>query len=71
VLVNDSMMHQPHLHLHGMWSEWESIKGIPGPQAHHHGAAGQRLAYSVSADALGRWRITVIMLYHMEAGMVS
>jgi FtsP/CotA-like multicopper oxidase with cupredoxin domain len=30
---------------------------------------GQRLAYEVTADALGRWAYHCHLLYHMEAGM--
>jgi len=29
----------------------------------------QRMAYQVSADALGRWAYHCHLLYHMEAGM--
>jgi FtsP/CotA-like multicopper oxidase with cupredoxin domain len=30
---------------------------------------GQRLAYWVTADALGRWAYHCHLIYHMEAGM--
>jgi FtsP/CotA-like multicopper oxidase with cupredoxin domain len=30
---------------------------------------GQRLAYEVTADALGSWAYHCHLLYHMEAGM--
>ena len=69
VLVNDSMMHHP-IHLHGMWSEVESDKGEFLVRKHTITVQpGQRLAYSVSADALGRWAYHCHLLYHMEAGM--
>ena len=69
VLVNDSMMHHP-IHLHGMWSELESDKGEFLVRKHTITVQpGQRLAYSVSADALGRWAYHCHLLYHMEAGM--
>ena len=69
VLVNDSMMHHP-IHLHGMWSEVESDKGEFLVRKHTVTVQpGQRLAYWVSADALGRWAYHCHLLYHMEAGM--
>jgi FtsP/CotA-like multicopper oxidase with cupredoxin domain len=69
VLVNDSMMHHP-IHLHGMWSEVESDKGEFLVRKHTITVQpGQRLAYWVSADALGRWAYHCHLLYHMEAGM--
>jgi FtsP/CotA-like multicopper oxidase with cupredoxin domain len=69
VLVNDSMMHHP-IHLHGMWSEVESEKGEFLVRKHTIIVQpGQRLAYWVTADALGRWAYHCHLLYHMEAGM--
>ncbi len=69
VLVNDSMMHHP-IHLHGMWSEVESDRGEFLVRKHTITVQpGQRLAYRVSADALGRWAYHCHLLYHMEAGM--
>jgi CopA family copper-resistance protein len=69
VLVNDSMMHHP-IHLHGMWSEVESEKGEFLVRKHTITVQpGQRLAYWVTADALGRWAYHCHLLYHMEAGM--
>ncbi len=69
VLVNDSMMTHP-IHLHGMWSELLDEHG--GFLARKHTVPvqpGQRLAYLVTADALGRWAYHCHLLYHMEAGM--
>jgi CopA family copper-resistance protein len=69
VLVNESMMNHP-IHLHGMWSELESPDGAFLVRKHTVTVQpGQRLAYSVTADALGRWAYHCHLLYHMEAGM--
>ena len=69
VLVNDSMMNHP-IHLHGMWGEVESDKGEFLVRKHTITVQpGQRLAYGVTADALGRWAYHCHLLYHMEAGM--
>jgi FtsP/CotA-like multicopper oxidase with cupredoxin domain len=69
VLINDSMMNHP-IHLHGMWSELESEEGEFLVRKHTLIVQpGQRLAYGVTADALGRWAFHCHLLYHMEAGM--
>ena len=69
VLVNDSMMNHP-IHLHGMWSELQSEAGEFLVRKHTITVQpGQRLAYGVTADALGRWAYHCHLLYHMEAGM--
>ena len=69
VLVNDSMMNHP-IHLHGMWGEVESEQGEFLVRKHTITVQpGQRLAYGVTADALGRWAFHCHLLYHMEAGM--
>ncbi|MGH8139500.1 MAG: copper resistance system multicopper oxidase [Steroidobacteraceae bacterium] len=69
VLVNDSMMNHP-IHLHGMWGEVESEAGEFLVRKHTITVQpGQRLAYWVTADALGRWAYHCHLLYHMEAGM--
>jgi FtsP/CotA-like multicopper oxidase with cupredoxin domain len=69
VLVNDSMMNHP-IHLHGMWGEVETEKGEFLVRKHTIIVQpGQRLAYGVTADALGRWAYHCHLLYHMEAGM--
>jgi FtsP/CotA-like multicopper oxidase with cupredoxin domain len=69
VLVNDTMMNHP-IHLHGMWSEIESEQGEFLVRKHTLIVQpGQRLAYGVTADALGRWAFHCHLLYHMEAGM--
>jgi CopA family copper-resistance protein len=69
VLVNDSMMNHP-IHLHGMWSELLSEQGQFLVRKHTIIVQpGQRVAYGVTADALGRWAYHCHLLYHMEAGM--
>jgi CopA family copper-resistance protein len=69
VLVNDSMMNHP-IHLHGMWGEVETENGEFLVRKHTITVQpGQRLAYGVTADALGRWAYHCHLLYHMEAGM--
>lgn len=69
VLVNDTMMTHP-IHLHGMWSELEAPDGSFQVRKHTVMVQpAQRIAYRVSADALGRWAYHCHLLYHMEAGM--
>jgi CopA family copper-resistance protein len=69
VLVNETMMNHP-IHLHGMWSELESPDGEFLVRKHTVTVQpGQRLAYWVTADALGRWAYHCHLIYHMEAGM--
>ena len=69
VLFNDTMMSHP-IHLHGMWSEVESLDGQVQLRKHTVVVQpAQRLSYQVSADALGRWAYHCHLLYHMEAGM--
>jgi len=68
-LHNDTMMTHP-MHLHGMWSDVEDAEGnflvrrhtIPVQPA-------QRVSFSVTADALGRWAWHCHLLLHMDAGM--
>jgi len=68
-LHNDTMMTHP-MHLHGMWSDLEDANGnflarrhiIPVQPA-------QRVSFSVTADALGRWVWHCHLLLHMDAGM--
>jgi FtsP/CotA-like multicopper oxidase with cupredoxin domain len=69
VLVNDTMMTHP-IHLHGMWSEILDPAGTFLARKHTVMVQpGQRLAYEVTADALGSWAYHCHLLYHMEAGM--
>lgn len=68
-LHNDTMMTHP-MHLHGMWSDLEDSEEnflvrrhtIPVQPA-------QRVSFSVTADALGRWAWHCHLLLHMDAGM--
>jgi CopA family copper-resistance protein len=70
VLVNDTMMNHP-IHLHGMWSELENANGEFQVRKHTINVQpAQRIAYGVTADALGRWAYHCHMLYHMESGMM-
>jgi CopA family copper-resistance protein len=69
VLVNDTMMTHP-IHLHGMWSELVDADGRFLVRKHTVAVQpAQRVAYLVTADALGRWAYHCHLLYHMEAGM--
>jgi CopA family copper-resistance protein len=69
VLVNQTMMTHP-IHLHGMWSELEDERGQFLLRKHTLSVQpGQRVAYRVTADALGRWAYHCHLIYHMEAGM--
>jgi len=69
VLINDSMMNHP-IHLHGMWSELEDESGAFLVRKHTVTVQpAQRVAYQVTADAMGRWAYHCHLLYHMEAGM--
>ena len=69
VLVNDTMMNHP-IHLHGMWGELESPEGEFLVRKHTINVQpAQRIAYRVTADAIGRWAYHCHLLYHMEAGM--
>ncbi len=69
ILVNDTMMNHP-IHLHGMWGELESPDGKFQVRKHTINVQpAQRIAYQVTADALGRWAYHCHLLYHMEAGM--
>lgn len=69
ILVNDTMMNHP-IHLHGMWGELETPTGQFQVRKHTINVQpAQRVAYLVTADALGRWAFHCHLLYHMEAGM--
>jgi CopA family copper-resistance protein len=69
VLVNDTMMAHP-MHLHGMWSELESLDGRFMARRHTISVQpAQRVSFLVTADALGRWAWHCHIFYHMDAGM--
>jgi CopA family copper-resistance protein len=69
ILSNDTMMTHP-IHLHGMWSELEGPDGRLLVRKHTISVQpAQRIAFRVTADAVGRWAFHCHLLYHMEAGM--
>mgnify|MGYP002783742154 FL=1 len=68
-LINDTMMAHP-MHLHGMWSDVESSDGRFQVRKHTVVVQpAQRIAFRVTADAMGRWAFHCHLLYHMAAGM--
>ena len=70
ILHNDTMMTHP-LHLHGMWSDLEDENGNFMTRKHILSVQpAQRMAFRVTADALGRWAWHCHLLFHMEAGMM-
>ncbi|MEX0902280.1 MAG: copper resistance system multicopper oxidase [Pseudohongiellaceae bacterium] len=68
-LHNDTMMTHP-MHLHGMWSDLEDANGKFLTRRHTLPVQpAQRVTFSVTADALGRWAWHCHLLLHMDAGM--
>jgi FtsP/CotA-like multicopper oxidase with cupredoxin domain len=68
-LHNDTMMTHP-MHLHGMWSDLEDANGNFLVRRHTLPVQpAQRVSFSVTADALGRWAWHCHLLFHMDAGM--
>lgn len=68
-LHNDTMMTHP-MHLHGMWSDLEDAQGNFLVRRHTLPVQpAQRVTFSVTADALGRWAWHCHLLLHMDAGM--
>lgn len=68
-LHNDTMMTHP-MHLHGMWSDLEDSNGNFLVRRHTLPVQpAQRVSFSVTADALGRWAWHCHLLLHMDAGM--
>lgn len=68
-LHNDTMMTHP-MHLHGMWSDLEDGHGNFLARRHTLPVQpAQRVTFSVTADALGRWAWHCHLLFHMDAGM--
>ncbi|PCI77000.1 MAG: copper resistance protein CopA [SAR86 cluster bacterium] len=68
-LHNDTMMTHP-MHLHGMWSDLEDENGNFLARRHTLPVQpAQRVSFSVTADALGRWAWHCHLLLHMDAGM--
>ena len=69
ILHNDTMMTHP-MHLHGMWSDLEGPDGKFQVRKHTISVQpGQRVSFSVTADAPGHWAWHCHFLYHMSAGM--
>jgi len=69
ILVNDTMMTHP-MHLHGMWSDLETPEGRFQVRKHVINVQpAQRIAFLVTADALGRWAWHCHLMLHMHAGM--
>jgi CopA family copper-resistance protein len=70
ILVNDTMMEHP-LHLHGMWMELDNGNGEHNPRKFTINVKpGERLAFNMTADALGAWPFHCHLGYHMAAGMM-
>lgn len=68
-LHNDTMMTHP-MHLHGMWSDLEDGEGNFLTRRHTIPVQpAQRISFTVTADALGRWAWHCHLLLHMDAGM--
>jgi len=68
-LHNDTMMTHP-MHLHGMWSDLEDAYGNFLVRRHTLPVQpAQRVSFSTTADALGRWAWHCHLLLHMDAGM--
>ncbi|MGZ8096290.1 MAG: copper resistance system multicopper oxidase [Methylosarcina sp.] len=69
ILVNDTMMTHP-MHLHGMWSDLESLDGRFQARKHVISVQpAQRISFLVTADAPGYWVWHCHLFYHMHAGM--
>jgi CopA family copper-resistance protein len=69
ILVNDTMMTHP-MHMHGMWQELESPDARFQVRKHTINVQpAQRVAFLVTADALGRWAWHCHLLLHMDSGM--
>ncbi len=69
ILQNDTMMTHP-MHLHGMWSELETVDGQFQARLHTIPVQpAQRISFLVTADALGRWAWHCHLMFHMDAGM--
>ncbi len=68
-LHNDTMMTHP-MHLHGMWSDLEDAYGNFLARRHTIPVQpAQRVSFSATADAVGRWAWHCHLLFHMDAGM--
>ena len=68
-LINDTMMPHP-IHIHGHF--FELVTGNPGRHPVKHTVnvlPGGKVAFDLTADALGDWAFHCHMLHHMMAGM--
>ena len=68
-LINDTMMPHP-IHIHGHF--FEVVTGNPGRHPVKHTVnvlPGGKVAFDLTADALGDWAFHCHMLHHMMAGM--
>lgn len=69
ILHNDTMMTHP-MHLHGMWSDVETVDGDFQVRRHTVPVQpAQRVSFRVTADAPGRWAWHCHLMLHMDAGM--
>ena len=67
--VNDTMMDHP-MHLHGMWMILENGTGAKRPRKHTINVKpGERVAFEVEPDEIGKWAFHCHLLFHMELGM--
>lgn len=69
-LINDTMMPHP-IHLHGHF--FELVTGDPGHRPRKHTVnvlPGGKVAFDLTADAVGDWAFHCHMLLHMHAGMM-
>ncbi|MDP1027580.1 copper resistance system multicopper oxidase [Sphingomonas sp. KR1UV-12] len=69
-LINDTMMPHP-IHLHGHFFELVTGAGAHDPRKHTVNVLpGGKVAFDLTADALGDWAFHCHMLMHMHAGMM-
>ena len=69
-LINDTMMPHP-IHLHGHFFELVTGHGANGPRKHTVNVPpGGKMAFDVTADAVGDWAFHCHNFYHMAAGMM-
>lgn len=69
-LINDTMMGHP-IHLHGHFFELVTGHGDHAPRKHTVIVQpGGKVAFDLTADAVGDWAFHCHLLYHMHAGMM-
>jgi FtsP/CotA-like multicopper oxidase with cupredoxin domain len=70
-LINDTMMGHP-IHLHGHFFELVTGHGDHAPRKHTVMVQpGGKVAFDLTADAVGDWAFHCHLLYHMMAGMMQ